>query len=195
MVKKSVLAGMFIALGGAAYMVLGGLAGAIMFSAGLIGVCYLGLPLITGKVGYIVQKQVSWTELLVMLGGNLLGAILVGCLIGLASPNLHQTALSIIIRKSMEPLWKTLISAFLCGVLIFEAVEIFREAHTPWGILFAVPVFVVCGFDHCIAYMAYAGAARQTDVLVLCIIIVGNSLGGIFASYLTTETFNKNTKG
>ena len=77
--------------------------------------------------------------------------------------------------------------AIFCNVLIYIAVEGYRSIENSLGrylaVFFGVTVFVVCGFEHCVANMYYftaAGAwfgcfrARRS---VLCITPMSTQLG------------------
>ena len=52
------------------------------------------------------------------------------------------------------------------------------------GILFCIPVFILSGFEHSIADMFYfslAGTVFQgRSLLFLLLVVLGNSLGGLF---------------
>ena len=85
--KKSIGAGLAIALGGFIFVCMkGGLAGAILFSTGLLTVCIFGLNLYTGKICYFFDRggaipqdilpKVAWY--LMVLIGNLIAAAGIG---------------------------------------------------------------------------------------------------------------------
>ena len=55
------------------------------------------------------------------------------------------------------------------------------------GILFCVPVFILAGFEHSIADMFYFFLARSfgaDSFLFLTIVVLGNSLGGVFIPFI-----------
>ena len=54
---RSILAGICISLGGAIFMKLGGIIGAIMFAFGLLSVVHFKLPLYTGTAGFITLNK------------------------------------------------------------------------------------------------------------------------------------------
>ena len=65
---------------------------------------------------------------------------------------------------------------------MYLAVSIFKEHKTPMGILFCIPVFILSGFEHSIADMAYFATARVftgQSVLFLFLVVVGNALGAM----------------
>ena len=56
----AVLAGIAIGIGGIVYLSLENkVAGALLFTVGLYTICAHGLNLFTGKVGYLVQQELS----------------------------------------------------------------------------------------------------------------------------------------
>ena len=72
-------------------------------------------------------------------------------------------------------------------MLMYTAVWSFRERKTPLGILFCIPVFVLSGFEHSIAdmfYFALAGLFRLQSLWFLLLVVLGNSLGGLFIPFL-----------
>ena len=79
---------------------------------------------------------------------------------------------------------QTLFRGFFCGVLMYVAVWVYREKKTVVGILFCIPVFILSGFEHSIADMFYfslAGTVFQgRSLLFLLLVVLGNSLGGLF---------------
>lgn len=69
-----------------------------------------------------------------------------------------------------------------CGLLMYAAVEGYKRVQNPLILCFCVAVFILCGFEHCIADMFYYSLAGgwNGDVIVrILVITVGNSLGGM----------------
>ena len=71
-------------------------------------------------------------------------------------------------------------------MIMYIAVEMFKQKNI-FGILYGIPVFIISGFQHCIANAIIYGVANQffTWPFVLC--ILGNSLGSIICSILNTK--------
>ncbi|MCM1441307.1 MAG: formate/nitrite transporter family protein, partial [Roseburia sp.] len=74
----------------------------------------------------------------------------------------------------------------LCNILIFIAVDGFKNNPHELGkylsLFFGVTVFILCGFEHCVADMFYftAAGAWSADALVrLLVITLGNAVGGV----------------
>lgn len=176
---KSILSGILIGIGGTVYLsVENKIVGSILFSIGLLSICYFKIPLYTGKIGYLIKKEVSIYDLSYMLIGNILGAFITGLVIGYSKSNIYEVSLILINNKHQINYLSTLVNSIFCGILMYVAVNIFRENKSIIGILFAIPVFILSGFEHSIAYCFYAGAARNIDLLFLLVTIIGNSLGG-----------------
>ena len=58
----------------------------------------------------------------------------------------------------------------------------FNDGCKIIGLFFPVMCFVICGYEHCIANMFYFGAANMLNlqsIVYLCIVIVGNAIGGM----------------
>lgn len=193
MVRKDffagISAGLLVGLGGAVFLACESrLAGAILFSVALLAICLMGLSLFTGKVGYLVasHQRSDWLSVLWALAGNFVGAVLCARLVAWGRPEAANTALALCAGKLEKALFSALPSGFLCGVLMYTAVQIYRTKNTCLGILFCIPVFILSGFEHSIADMFYfalaaIGGLQGWSVLwFLLLVIAGNALGGCF---------------
>ena len=106
-----------------------------------------------------------------------------GLLIGLALPKQVDSAALACINRLGQTGVQTLIRGFFCGILMYTAVWVYREKGRIVGILFCVPVFILAGFEHSIADMFYFSLARcfeTRSLLFLLLVVLGNSLGGMF---------------
>lgn len=184
---KAAAAGITIGIGGAVYLTLENkVIGAVLFGVGLYTIVLNGLFLYTGKVGdlisakdkkaYILQLIFTWT-------GNLAGTALAAAAISATRiGNLGRTAEVICKTKLADTPHSILILAVFCGILMYVAVDGFREKGNPLILFFCVTVFILCGFEHCIANMFYfslAGAWSLRAVIYLLLMTLGNSVGGI----------------
>lgn len=184
---KAAAAGITIGIGGAVYLTLENkVIGAVLFGVGLYTIVLNGLFLYTGKVGdlisakdkkaYILQLFFTWT-------GNLAGTALAAAAISATRiGNLGRTAEVICKTKLADTPHSILILAVFCGILMYVAVEGFREKGNPLILFFCVTVFILCGFEHCIANMFYfsvTGAWSLRAVTYLLLMTLGNSVGGI----------------
>lgn len=189
---RAVLAGILITIGCTAYLSVDNkYIGALLFTVGLVGICYLNLNLFTGKVGYLIQKEVDTLDLLAILLGNFLGAYTTGLLISFCYPNLIEKAAALLTIKNEISLSNLFIRGVFCGILMYIAVEGYKGEGgeingkgSPLAILLAIPAFILSGFEHSVAYIGYAGIAQQLNLNTLVTIIMGNSVGSLLASYL-----------
>ena len=196
-----VLAGITIVLGGAVFLacnngsLLGSLIGACLFSVALLCTCIKGYSLYTGKIGYILSKHSKDDLAVTFIGliGNIAATFLFGYIMALTFPNLKTVAENICANKLELELWKVLIRAILCGILIYLAVDIYRENKSTIGILICIPTFILSGYEHSIAdmfYFAVAGLSGKALLFIL-IVIIGNSIGGIIVPLLKLQKKDK----
>ena len=132
--------------------------GSFFFSIALLTICIKGYSLYTGKVGYLPEKhgKEEFSVLLLGLLGNAIATILLGFAIKYAIPNLETQATAICLKKlNSQNFLQTFIRAIFCGILMYVAVSIYRDNKSITGILFAIPVFILSGFEHSIADIGY----------------------------------------
>ena len=176
---RAVAAGVMIGIAGAVYLAVGPPLGAILFSLGLILICARGYNLYTGKIGYI-QKPKEVIDMWIYVGGNALGTWLVATTQAISTTDL-------ITAKLAMPWWLTLIKAIGCGILMYLAVDIYKQGYRVYeqvsryiGIIVCIPAFILAGFEHSIADMFYIWLGGIYDWRVLefiCIVILGNAIG------------------
>ena len=185
-----VLAGAMVSIGGAALLSCDNkVVGAVLFCIALLSICWFGFNLYTGKVGFLLadHSRAALTQAFLGLLGNALGTLLFGLMIAAALPPLREAALAACEKRLMQLPWQTLLRGFFCGMLMYTAVWVYRERKTPLGILFCIPVFILSGFEHSIAdmfYFALAGLFRLQSLWFLLLVVLGNSLGGLFIPFL-----------
>lgn len=181
LIASSVLAGLCIAIGSAAYCASSTL-GMILFAAGLLTICYYGFHLYTGRVGY-AQNLTDVKNLGIMLVGNLIGAFIGGLFTTWAATSFSDivsSALLFIQVKNSLTLPAIFFRAIMCGISVFLAVDIYKEKKSIVGILFFVPLFILCGWEHCIADMAYmAIAGLPMEPLKFGMVVLGNTVGAL----------------
>lgn len=186
---SSILAGVAIGLGGVVYLSIENtVLGALFFTVGLFTICTLGLNLFTGKVCYIFDNKPAYTlwTLTIWLG-NLVGTSLVALAVRAARiAGITQRAAAICEIKLNDTSLSVFILAILCNMLIFIAVDNYKnckhEIGKYLGLFFGVMVFILSGYEHCIADMFYfsvSGAWNLHTVIYLLIITAGNAVGGV----------------
>lgn len=196
MILLGIIAGAFIALGGAASSTAvhgisdvgsaRALAGMI-FPVGLMMVVFLGAELFTGNsliIMAVLGKKVTWKQMLknliVVYFSNLAGAILIAWLLTY-SGNLNYSGgllgaytIKVAVAKIEISALQGITSGILCNVLVCIAVLMAAAAKDitgkVWAIFFPICAFVVGGFEHCVANMFYipAGilAAANSDYVI-----------------------------
>lgn len=182
LITKSIGASLLIALGACISMILNNALGAILFAFGLLGVCALKLNLFTGKCGFLIANKIKIKELLIMLLVNLISGYLFGLIIKMAYPELAMTALAKISSWNFSVGY--FIKSCLCGIIMYLAVKI--NETSKLGIIYGIPLFILAGFQHCIANVITMGiAATFNPALFLC--VVGNFVGSLFAYVITKQ--------
>ena len=88
--------------------------------------------------------------------------------------------------KLEDGLLSIFILSVFCNILMFIAVDGFlnnpHEVGKYIGIFLGVTVFILCGFEHCVANMFYFSVANIWSgkaVLYLLVMSVGNACGGV----------------
>lgn len=178
--KLSIFAGISISLGGAVFLNVGGVAGAVLFAFGLLTVVHYKLKLYTGTAGFIKKGELN--DLLLILGGNIIGCFITAMTVKfcasdvvmlstdvLSQPkesviNSITVAADAIVQKRLAtgPV-KCGILGIWCGMIMTTAVNFARKGQML-PLLFGVPLFILCGFTHCIADAFYYCAASWDAV-------------------------------
>ena len=189
------LAGFVITLGATAYLSLEStMAGALMFTVGLFAICSFGWNLFTGKVCYSFGKGPRYIGFLAVVWiSNFAGAAAGGALIRLTRlEGVVARAQAVAATKLDDGLLSVFVLAIFCNVLIYIAVEGYRSIENSLGrylaVFFGVTVFVVCGFEHCVANMYYftaAGAWSGEAIVFILVNTLSNALGGLLVPALT----------
>jgi formate/nitrite transporter FocA (FNT family) len=178
---KSIAAGAAIAIGTSIYLALGGWIGAVFFAIGLYLILWFKFNLYTGKVGYI--KSIKDTpNLFAIFIGNLIGC----CLIFILLPS--AAAATIVATKLSISLWLVLIKAIICGILIYAAVEQYKQGK-EYAPALAVPAFILCGAEHSIADLCFlmaAGVFNLEAIIFILVVAIGNGIGSLLTRMVAT---------
>ncbi|MCM1054799.1 MAG: formate/nitrite transporter family protein [Bacteroides sp.] len=195
--KKAAAAGFMIGIGAIVYISCDSkLAGALMFTVGLFGICSFGMNLFTGKIGYIFSNRNKPNCLVIWLG-NLVGASVGMALARIAKPSLHTAAREMMNAKLQQSYIGIPILALFCGVLMYIAVENYRAnphgAGKVVGLFLCVGTFILCGFEHSVADMCYAALAAENigDILRYTVFLIAvsvfNGIGALAVRFLTSQ--------
>lgn len=185
----SILGGMCIGIGGVVFLSCESkVVGAVFFCLGLFAICTFGFNLFTGKVGYVFQRPLRYTGFVLSVWlGNLIGTGIVGYAVRATRiAGIAEKAAGMCQTKLDDSLVSIFILSVFCNILMFIAVDGFRnnphEIGKYIGIFLGVTVFILCGFEHCVANMFYfsvANAWSGRTVLYLLVMSVGNACGGV----------------
>lgn len=187
LVGKSIGASILIALGDYALLKLGNPIGPVIFAFGLLGVCYLGQNLFTGKCGFFVEDMLKLKDLVIILAVNLVAGYLIGVVFSLLDTQVAASAVAK--ATTWDVSMPFFIKSMLCGVIMYVAVLMYKKG-TPLGIISGVPLFIFCGFQHCIANVITMGAA-QTFSWSILICVAGNFAGSLLM-WLVSKSVDKN---
>lgn len=187
MILLGIMAGAFIALGGAASSTAAhaienvGLARAMagmIFPVGLMLIVFLGGELFTGNcliVMDVFAKRTTWKglmyNLVVVYFSNLIGALIIDTLL-VFSGNLNYSGgllgaytIKVAVGKLAVTPVQAVTSGILCNLLVCLAVLMATCAKDivgkVWAIFFPICAFVIGGFEHCVANMFYIPAGMM----------------------------------
>lgn len=180
--RSSILAGICIGIAGFGYLAEKSIIGAVLFAFGLAAVVHYSLKLYTGTAGFIRKGELG--SLLLILLGNILGCLLVSLMVRCSPFPLQETAQQILqSRLSSGPLRASILSIG-CGFIMTTAVTFARKGQNL-PLLFGVPLFIMCGFPHCVADVFYYLcvpvsflAENAVSILIFYVsIVAGNFIG------------------
>ncbi|MCI6006803.1 MAG: formate/nitrite transporter family protein [Ruminococcus sp.] len=191
MILLGMMAGAFIAFGGAASSVAThgvadvglarSIAGAI-FPVGLMLVVFTGSELFTGNnlmIMAVIDKKITLLKmirnLVVVYFANFIGALIIDVLVffsgqfDFSGGGLGAYTIKVALAKTSIAPVTAVISGILCNILVCLAIVLAGTAKDSigriFGIFFPIAAFVVCGFEHCVANMFYipAGMLAATN--------------------------------
>lgn len=177
--RKSIYAGILIGIGDIIYLSLDNkILAAFLFSLGLLTVINQQLNLYTGKIGF---HNLPILEYIKMFFGNVAGISGI-CIIGfMAKPLLISHMKEVSYVKFSHSYIEMLMLGILCGMCMYIAVSCKKFYIT----IMAIMVFILCGFEHCIADIPYYLVnVNLTNTIKLLMVILGNSIGSIFLNML-----------
>lgn len=186
--RSSIFAGICIGTAGFGFLAsglqaqYGTLVGAVLFSLGLMAVVGYGLKLYTGTAGFIRKNEVG--TLFLILLGNIIGCFCIALMARTSPMELQGAAQNILELRLKTGALNCGILGIGCGFLMTTAVTFARKKQML-PLLFAVPLFIVCGFTHCVAdafyYLCVPFSFIQAHFLeiigVYACIVLGNLVG------------------
>lgn len=189
LLRSSIFAGIAIGTAGFGFLAsgvqteaYGSLVGAVLFSFGLLTVVGYKLKLYTGTAGFILKNEAG--SLFLILLGNIIGCFLVSMLARITPLALQEAAQNILELRLRTGALRCGLLGIGCGFIMTTAVHFARQKqYLP--LLFGVPLFIVCGFTHCVAdafyYLCVPVAFWKANALhilaVYACIVLGNLVG------------------
>ena len=189
LLRSSILAGIAIGTAGFGFLAsgiqsetYGPLVGAVIFSFGLLTVLGYRLKLYTGTAGFIHKGEVG--QLFMILLGNIVGCFCASLLARVTPLEIQAAAQNILELRLRTGALRCGLLGIGCGFIMSSAVQFAREKqYLP--LLLGVPLFIVCGFTHCIAdafyYLCVPAAFWKVHAIqiisVYASIVLGNLVG------------------
>jgi len=184
--RSAIFAGICIGIAGFGFLADKTL-GMVLFIFGLATVVNYKLKLFTGTAGF-VKSWHDMADLLLILVGNWVGCMLVALLARCSGMPIQDTAQHLLEgRLALGPVKAGLLSIG-CGILMTTSVTFARRSRElgHWvPLLMAVPLFILCGFPHCVADAFYyltvpfswLGEHAGHVLLLYGCLVVGNFIG------------------
>lgn len=189
LLRSSIFAGIAIGTAGFGFLAsgvqsdtYGSLAGAVLFSFGLLTVVGYKLKLYTGTAGFIMKNEIG--NLFLILLGNIAGCFLMAMLSRVSPMDIQAAAQNILEARLRAGALRCGFLGIGCGFIMTTAVQFARQKqYLP--LLFGVPLFIMCGFTHCVADafyylcvpLAFWKAHALQILAVYGCIVVGNLIG------------------
>lgn len=180
--RSAFLAGFCIGLAGFGYLAEKGIIGAVVFAFGLLAVVAYKLKLYTGTAGFFRRGELG--QLALILVGNIIGCLAVGLMARCSPMPIQETAQGVLERRLANGPLLGSVLAIGCGFIMTTVVTFARKGNNL-PLLFGIPLFINCGFPHCIADAFYYLCvpfdflyANMSAVLIFYVsIVIGNFIG------------------
>ena len=203
LLRSSIFAGIAIGTAGFGFLAsgvqseaYGSLVGAVLFSFGLLTVVGYRLKLYTGTAGFIRKNEVG--DLFLILLGNIIGCLCVALLSRVTPLEIQAAAQNILELRLRTGALRCGLLGIGCGFIMTTAVQFARQKqYLP--LLFGIPLFIVCGFTHCVADAFYylcvpvafwKAHALQILAVYVCIVL-GNLVGcNLYRIVLAKEQYD-----
>lgn len=204
LLRSSIFAGIAIGTAGFGFLAsgvqteaYGSLVGAVLFSFGLLTVVGYGLKLYTGTAGFIRKNEVG--TLFLILLGNIIGCLCVALLSRVSPLAIQGAAQNILELRLRTGALRCGLLGIGCGFIMTTAVH-FARKNQYLPLLFGVPLFIVCGFTHCVADafyylcvpLAFWKANLLSIITVYVCIVLGNLIGcNLYRIVLAKEQYSE----
>lgn len=198
----SFMAGLFIALGSQGYLTIYSdlFLRAAVFPVGLMLIILVGGELFTGNClmtfGYLNKKfkiRNLVSSIMQVWFGNLIGSLAVVLLVYYSGMYKPESALAISIAtvakaKVSLSFLQILLKGILCNILVALGVWFAYTAKDTTGKLlgcwFPVMLFVLCGYEHCVANMFFLPLGALVDNSITVTQIIGNLIPSTIGNFI-----------
>ena len=192
LLRSSIFAGIAIGTAGFGFLAsgvqaetYGSLVGAVLFCFGLLTVVGYRLKLYTGTAGFIKKNEVG--SLFMILLGNILGCLCAALLTRVSPMAIQESAQKILELRLRTGALKCGLLGIGCGFIMTTAVQFARQKNYML-LFFGVPLFIVCGFTHCVAdafyYLCVPVAFWKANFLAIITVYVSIVLGNLIGCNL-----------
>lgn len=187
--RSSIFAGIAIGTAGFGFLAsgiqsetYGSLVGAVIFSFGLLTVLGYKLKLYTGTAGFFQKGELG--QLFMILLGNIIGCFCVSLMARVTPMDIQSAAENILGLRLRTGALRCGLLGIGCGFIMTSAIQFARDKQYLL-LMLGVPLFIVCGFTHCIAdaffYLCVPIAFWKVHILeilsVYVCIVLGNLIG------------------
>lgn len=187
--RSSIFAGIAIGAAGSGFLasgiqseIYGPLVGAVLFSFGLMTVLGYRLKLYTGTAGFIEKNELG--ELFFVLFGNIIGCCCMALLTRMSPMDFQAQAQTILELRLRTGALRCGLLGVGCGFIMTTCVQ-FAHQKQYLHLMLGVPLFIVCGFTHCVAdaffYLCVPAAFLKANfcsiIVVYLSIVIGNLIG------------------
>lgn len=181
---RSAAAGILICMGCIVNLkVGGGIAGAVLFSAGLWFVVNFDAELFTGRV---TRADYDPIQKVIMLAMNVVGAGMCGILASVCLPEIREAAekIAAAYQNPLKVIWQSM----MCGICMYLATTPPKNkdiSRLPF-VVYGVALFILSGYAHSIALAGYAAIAQGIAWWVIPLAAAGNAAGSYLIRFLLT---------
>ncbi|MFQ6703685.1 MAG: formate/nitrite transporter family protein [Alphaproteobacteria bacterium] len=180
--RSSLMSGVCVGIAGFGFLATRDIVGSVLFAFGLLSVVNYRLRLYTGTAGFIRKGELRLLGLILV--GNIVGCLIVALLARMSPLELQSSAQNILEGRLATGPLKGGLLAIGCGMIMTTAVTFARKGNNL-PMLFGVPLFITCGFPHCVADAFYYLTVpldfwlnHFTEILLFYIsIVIGNFIG------------------
>ena len=192
LLRSSIFAGIAIGTAGFGFLAsgvqaetYGPLVGAVLFCFGLLTVVGYRLRLYTGTAGFINKNEVG--TLFMILLGNILGCLCASLLARVSPMAIQESAQKILELRLRTGALRCGLLGIGCGFIMTTAVQFARQKNYML-LFFGVPLFIVCGFTHCVAdafyYLCVPFAFWKANFLAIITVYISIVLGNLIGCNL-----------